>query len=158
MEKLRIIGCAILEKPPGNGFFSLNQLIEITGLDRIEIRRTLEKLNREKLVVQITKIPKYKSAKGRPSLAITYNIADKKKFKERMAPKMKEGTAQDRMWSIIHAREEFKVRDLIVLADVKRENARWYVKKLRRAEIVQNVGYNGWKLIKDIGPKRPYVG
>jgi hypothetical protein len=158
MERLRFIGCAILQKSPGNEFFSLDQLIEITGLKRIEIRRTIEKLSREKLVMQIQKMPDYELVKGRPRLAITYHIANKKKLIERMAPKLKEGTALDKMWAIIRARINFTVQDLIVLAEVKRENARSFVKALRRAGIVRNIGYRDWALIKDTGPRRPYVG
>jgi len=166
MEKLRIIGGAILEKSPGNEFFSLNQILEITGLDRIEIRRVLEQFSREKLILKLTKRPTYLRAeiglpKGRPPLAITYHVKNKKKLTERVAPKLREGTIQDRMWSIIRARENFTVQDLIVLAEAKRESARWFVKMLRRAGYVRPSKAGGpgveWRLLRDCGPKRPYV-
>lgn len=171
MEKIRIIGCAILKKSPGNEFFSLDQIIEVTGLDRIGIRRVLEQLTREKLILKIDKRPgymkvtnahPYPESKGRPPLAITYHVKNKKKLTERVAPKLKEGTALDRMWSIIRARGRFTVRDLIVLAEVGLENARWFVKMLRRAGFVRPLRPGGpgveWILIKDPGPKRPHVG
>jgi hypothetical protein len=92
-------------------------------------------------------------------------VAGKKKLAERIAPKLKEETAQDRMWSVIRNKSEmdgcFKVRDVIILADVKRENARWFVKMLRRAGYIRPSKPGGpgveWRLIRDCGPKRPYV-
>ena len=171
MEKLRLVGCAILEKSPGNEFFSLAQLIQITGLNRIELRRILEQFNREKLILKITKMPTYFKGeidfpRGRPPLAITYHIADKKGLINRVAPKLKENTSQDRMWSVIRNKNIsdgcFTVKGLITLAAVKRENARWFVKMLRRAGYIRPSKPGGpgveWTLIKDVGPKRPYVG
>ena len=166
MEKLRIIGRVILGKSPGNEFLSLDQIIEITGLDRIAIRRALEQFSREKLILKITKRPTYLDAefglpKGRPPLAITYHVKNKKKLIERVARKLREGTIQDRMWSIIRARGRFTVQDLIVLAEAKHESARWFVKMLRRAGYIRPSKPGGpgveWRLLRDCGPKRPYV-
>jgi hypothetical protein len=173
MEKLRIVGGAILEQPASE-FFTLDQVIEITGLDRAGIRRALERLSREKIVVKIEKKPgyikvenayPYPEAKGRPPLAITYRVKDRGKLTGRVAPKLKENTAQDKMWSVIRNKSRhdgsFTVRDVITLAEVKFENARWYIKMLRRGGIVQASGKCGhgtsWTLIKDPGPRRPYV-
>ncbi len=171
VERLRIIGCAVLEKSPGNEFFSLDQIIEITGLDRIAVRRSLEQFSREKLILKLSKRPTYLRAeiglpKGRPPLAITYHVKSKKKLRERVIPKLKEETDQDRMWSVIRNKQEvdgyFTIRGVIILAEVKRENARWFVKMLRRAGIVRPSKSGGpgvtWTLIKDPGPRRPYVG
>ena len=104
--------------------------------------------------------------KGRPSLAITYRVADKKGLVERVAPKMKEGTAQDRMWTAMryksHADRTFSVAEIVKLANVNKEHTRWFFKSLRRAGIVQPSKAGGpgveWILIKDTGPRRPYVG
>ena len=169
VEKLRIVGCAILKRPT-NQFFTLDQIIEITGLSRIGVRRILERFSRERLVLKITKMPNYFKGeiappKGRPPLAITYHVAAKKKLSDRVAPKLKEGTAQDRMWSVIWNKSEmegcFTLRDVVILAAVGRENARWYLKMLRRAGFVRPSKARGrgvyWRLIKDPGPKRPYV-
>ena len=165
MEKLRIIGLVIVGK--SNQFFTLDRLIEITGLDRISIRRALEKFSREKLVLKIDKKAgylkvenayPYPETKGRPPLSITYRVKDKKKLINRVAPKLKEDTAQERMWKIIRARIKFRISDLIILAEAKRENARWFVKMLRRAGIVGQTSRGQWVLYKDTGPRRPYVG
>ena len=93
--------------------------------------------------------------------SLTYRITDKKALAKRIAPKLKEETVQDRMWFIIRKKRLFVLRDLIVLAGVKRETARWFLKALRRAGIVRPSRPAGpgveWRLVKDVGPKRPYV-
>jgi hypothetical protein len=56
------------------------------------------------------------------------------------------------------------LRDLVVLAGAKRENARWFVKMLYRAGYISPSKSGGpgveWSLIrfKDPGPQRPYLG
>ena len=171
MEKLRIIGAAILDRE-GNEFFTLDQVVEISGVDRLAVRRILEKLNRESLVIRIAKKPTYQLAnveielgKGRPPLALTYCVGNKKKLTERVAPKLRENTTYDRMWSVIRNKNKvdgnFSVRDLVTLGEVKRENARWYLKRLRKAGFVQpsKAGGRGvtWVLLKDPGPRRPAI-
>jgi len=180
MEKLRIVGKAIFEDgidKDGNfvdRFFTLDQLIDITGLSRTEIRRIMEKLSRENLVIEVAKKPGYLLLKnplpwpdgnGRPPLAITYRVRNKEKLTQRIKPRQKENTAQDRMWSVIRNKTKvdglFQVRDLVVLGEVKRENARWYLKQLRRAGIVKPSRDGGpgvtWTLLKDTGPRRPAI-
>jgi len=174
VEKLRFVGCAVLEKSPASQFFTLDQVVEIVGFDRLTVRRALEKLSREKIIIKIAKKALYQLessaqidlGKGRPPLAITYHIADKKGLINRIAPKLKENTSQDRMWSVIRNKNIsdgcFTVAELITLAAVKRENARWFVKMLRRAGIIRPSKPGGpgveWILVKDVGPRRPYVG
>ncbi len=90
----------------------------------------------------------------------------KKVMAEKIGPKLREGTAQDRIWSVIRNKSKldgyFTVQDLITLAEVKREMARWFVKMLRRAEYIKPSKPMGpgveWRLIRDCGPRRPYVG
>ena len=171
MEKLRVVGAIVVEK--GNEFFALDQIVEMAGFDRITVRRILEKLRREELVVTIAKKGAYQLesagevelGKGRPPLAITYHIRSKEKFIKRVGPKLKENTAQDKMWSVIRHKSRlegsFSVRDVVVLAEVKHEHARWFVKMLRRAGYLSCSAPGGkgvtWTLIKDPGPKRPYI-
>lgn len=168
MENLRFIGCAILEGPGGE-FFSLDRLVGVTGLDRKAVRRVMERLTRERLIIKVSQKPGYHKQDsiqiefhgGRPPLAITYHVANRKKLIEKVAPKLKDGTAHDRMWRIIRAKGIFTISDLIILAEAKRENARWFAKMLRRAGIIAPSKAAGhgvtWRLIKDVGPKRPYV-
>lgn len=165
-ERLRIIGCAILEKT--SGFFSLDQIVELTGFDRGETRHVLERLSRDKLIIQIEKQIKAKEEfpRGRPVMAITYCTGKQGELKTRITPKLKEGTAQDRVWSVIRNKSKmdghFTIHDLIILAEVKRESVRWFTKMLRRAGYIAPSKPRGqgvyWTLIKDPGPKRPYVG
>ncbi len=84
----------------------------------------------------------------------------------RVAHKLKEGTAQDRMWSVIRNKSKmdghFTTHDVVILAEVKREMARWTLKMLRRAGYIRPSKPRGrgtyWTLVKDPGPRRPYVG
>jgi DNA-binding IclR family transcriptional regulator len=140
MEKLRVVGAVVADK--NTEFFSLDQVVELTGFERTEVRRALEKLLREKLVLKITRTPKDPTwMKGRPRLTITYHVADQEKLVERVAPRLKEDTAQDRMWTAMryksHADGSFTLADVITLAKVGREHARWFVKMLRRAGYVE---------------------
>ncbi len=167
MEHLRIIGCAVLQKSPGNEFFSLDQIVEVTGLNRIEVRRALEKLHREKLVLKIEKRtkPQEEYPRGRPVLEITYHVASQEKLQTRVAPKLKEGTTQDRIWSVIRNKSKmdghFTTHDIVILGEVKRESARWTLKMLRRAGFIVPSKARGrgtyWTLVKDPGPQRPYI-
>jgi len=164
MEKLRIIGCAILETVPGNEFFTLDRVVEISGFGRCDVKRTIERLSREKLILTVAKkaaAVEVALGKGRPPLAITYHLADKKALRERVAPKMKEDTIADRLWKAIRYKRVFTIKYLASMTDVKWEYVRWFVKGLRRAGIVAMNGPGGpgttWRLIKDVGPRRPYI-
>jgi DNA-binding Lrp family transcriptional regulator len=157
-ERLKIIGEVVLGE---KGCFTVGKISRKTGLSPSDVRTVLDRLFREGLLLRIKIDPQFAPAaglRGRPPAKLLYQKKSKKKVAEKVAPKLKEGTALDRMWSIIRARVNFTVHDIIVLAEVGRENARSFVKALRRAGIVRNVGYREWVLIKDTGPRRPYVG
>ena len=154
MERLKIVGEIILEE---KGCFTVNHISKKTGLSAPDVRAVLDRLFREGLLLRIKTAPKLATLRGRPPSKLLYQKKNKKEFTKKISPQLKENTASDRMWSIIRARGSFTIQDLIVLAEVGRENARWFVKMLRRAGIVRNVGYRNWALVKDPGPTRPYV-
>lgn len=155
MERLKIIGEVVLDE---KGFFTVNRISQKTGLSSSDVRTVLDRLFREGLLLRIKIDPKYAPPRGRPPAKLLYQKKNKKKFLQKIAPRLKEGTALDRMWAIIRARINFTVQDIVVLAEVGRENARWFVKALRRASIIRRIGHKEWSLIKDPGPRRPYVG
>lgn len=158
MERLKIIGEIVLGE---KGCFTVGKVSRVTGLSAPDVRVVLDRLFREGLLLRIKIDPQFAPAaglRGRPPARLIYQKKSKKNLARKIAPKLKENTALDGMWSIIRARINFTVQDLIVLAEVGRENARSFVKALRRAGIVRNVGYRDWALIKDTGPRRPYVG
>ncbi len=163
MEVLRPIGAVILERM-STSFFSLDQLMEISGHGRIPVRRALERLCREGIIKKIEKFQQGtfrdgEFLRGRPALQITYRLADKKKLAARIASKLKEGTAADRMWKVIRYQGRFNRHELVSLAEVTFENAKWYTKQLRKAGIIIPSKKGGpgveWVLIKDTGAKRP---
>jgi DNA-binding Lrp family transcriptional regulator len=160
VERLKIVGEIL---PEEKGFFTVKKIAEKTGLPQSDVQTVLDRLFREGLVLRFRLDPKFAPiSRGRPAARTFYQKSSKKKIADRVAPKLKEGTAQDHMWSVIRNKQEmdghFTVRDVIILADVGRENARWFVKMLRRAGIVRQRSRGEWTLIKDPGPKRPYVG
>jgi hypothetical protein len=75
---------------------------------------------------------------------------------------MQQGEIVDRVWKVIRCKKVFTLIELIIIAEVKRETARWYLKQLRAAGIVKPSAEAGpgveWTLLKDPGPKRPHTG
>jgi len=162
--RLKIIGKVISLK---NGFFSVKQISKETLIGSKDVQIVLDRLFREGLIERFDLIPnpgEDSPLRGRPKKRVIYQVTNKNEFKKRFGPKMKENTAQGRMWKIIRGKEDFTVRDLIVLAGVKKENARWFVKMLSKAKYISPFGSVGrsvqWGLIRlrDPGPKRPFLG
>jgi hypothetical protein len=150
-----------------NGFFSVKQVSKETLIRSKDIQTVLDTLFREGLVERFDLIPnpgEDSPLRGRPKKRKIYQVSNKKKFKERFGPKLKHNTAADRMWKIIRYRENLTIRDLIVLCNVGKEYARWYVKMLVRAGFICPCGSVSraleWRLVRlrDPGPRRPYIG
>ncbi len=165
-ERLRIVVRAILQ---GQGFVSAKQIATKTIIGARGVRVVLDRLMREGLVQRFDLVPnpgERSPLRGRPKKRVVYQVVDKKRLEERIAPKFKKDTAGDRIWSVIRnkakADGQFTVRDIVALAVVKIDNARWFVKMLHRAGFVRPLVEHGqgvrWRLIKDPGPRRPYVG
>ncbi len=161
-ERLKIIGEVILGE---QGLFTVKKICRETGLSQIDVRTVLDRLFREGVLMRFRMDPLMPPLRGRPASRLTYQVKTKKIMAEKIGPKLREGTAQDRIWSVIRNKSKldgyFTVQDLITLAEVKREMARWFVKMLRRAGIIKPSKPMGpgveWRLIRDCGPKRPYV-
>jgi hypothetical protein len=150
-----------------NGFFSVKQISMETCIGSKDVQIVFDRLFREGLLERFVLIPnpgEDSPLRGRPKKRMIYQVANKNEFEKRFGPKLKENTAADRMWKIIRYLESFTVRDLIVLADVKKENARWFVKMLSKAKYISSFRPVGrsveWGLIRlrDPGPKRPFLG
>jgi len=161
MEKLRTIGKAVLEA--NEFFFSLDQIVKKTKMHRCEVCHVLTKLCLEGLVKRAASKMRqeYQERRGRPYYDIIYRICNKDALAAKIAPKLKEETAQDKMWKVIRYLRVFTRSDLIRTAEVSRENAKWYTKMLHRGGYLKPSKPGGpgveWRLVKDVGPKRPYV-
>lgn len=160
MERLKIIGKVLSEK---NGLFSAKQISEETGVPFKESEMVLDRLCREGLLEKY----RFESllapvGRGRPKARIIYQVANKQQLQSRLAPRQKEDTAQDRMWMVIRYLRTFSRSDLIRLAEAKFETAKFFTKMLRRAGYIKPSREHGrgieWSLVKDPGPRRPYVG
>jgi predicted transcriptional regulator len=162
VERLKIIGEVILQE---RGLFTVKKIARETGLSVGDVQTVLDRLFRAGLLLRFKTDAEFAPLRGRPKPKMLYQPASREAVAKKIAPKLKENTSQDRMWSVIRSfsklKGPFTVRDLIILAEVKRENARWFVKMLRRAGIVKPSKPGGpgveWTLIKDTGPRRPYV-
>jgi hypothetical protein len=160
MSKLGTIGKAILKHHPC-GFFSLDQIVKLTGFSRKFVTDTLVILSQEGVIKKIKKQKKEHILGHPPRFSLTYT-ANRRALAARIAPRLKEGTTQDRMWFIIRKRGHFTLKDIIILAQVKRAMARWYLKALRGLGIIQPSRTGGgigveWRLVSDPGVKRPYI-
>jgi len=160
MERLKIIGKTISSK---NRLFSVGEISAETMIDPLNVQIVLDRLYREGLVQRFRLVSESASPlRGRPKKNVAYQVRNKKEFKERIAPRLKEDTAQDRVWQVIRCLRNFTRGDLIRIADVSVEIAVWFTKMLHRAGFValskrQGQGVH-WRLIRDPGPRRPYLG
>lgn len=160
MSKLADLGKAILEHYP-HGFFSLDQVIGATKLPRKFVTDTLVSLSKDGAVKKVKKLRKEHIPGQSPRFSLIYS-ANRKALAVRIAPRLKEETVQDRMWAAIRKSKSIDLRDLIILAVVKRGYAEWYLKALRGLGIIHPSRRGGgpgivWNLIKDVGIKRPYI-
>jgi len=158
VNRLRIVGNELLKRE--RTFFSLAQIVRATGLEREKVRDILIGLWREKLLVRVRKNRDYSWSNGPPLLNVRYRVVVPGKLAARIAPQYRgENNAADRIWFIVRKKVTFTRRDLRVLAGASSSNVRWYTKKLAKAGIISTRGRSGeWVLLKDVGPRRPYVG
>ncbi len=157
MRRRYIIGNAILKQ---KGFFSLDQIVRESHYRRDDARQALAGFVKEGLIKEIRRRKQSQYKGGAAPLIILYGIINKKDFESKIAPKYRgENNSSDRMWFVIRKKRVFTRRDLCVLTNVPKETVRWFTKMLARAQIIASSGRSGeWRLIKDTGPRRPYVG
>ena len=143
MTRTQIIKDFILKR---RGFFSLDQIVQGTGYPRTIIRIVLDNLSREGLIRET----KRSGTVGRPGI---YRINRAEEGQQ---------IALNRMWTTIRYNGTLELSDLIKLASVKRETARSFLKSLRRGGFITPSKPTGrgvyWTLVKDPGPRRPYIG
>ena len=157
MNKTRIFATELLKH--GRNFFSLAQIIKATGLDRTVVRDTLLTLHSEGFLRRVHRDLDPYAGKGPQTWNIRYRVIRPKDLAEKIAPKYRGGyTLSDKMWFYIRKKRIFTRGDLRLLKGVSKETVRWYTKMLHRAGIICVSGRGEWTLIKDVGPRRPYIG
>ena len=161
MSKLGVIGKAILEHYP-NGFFSLDQVVKVTGMSRKYVTDVLVVFSQGGLIQKIKKQRKEHIPGHSPRFSLIYRVKNKKTLAARIAPRLKGETVQMRLWQVIRKKRSFNLQDLIAFARAKRGMARWYLKALRGMGIIQPSRTGGgpgveWTLTGDFGPDRPYL-
>ncbi len=163
MNKTRVIGNELLKR--GRNFFSLAQIIRTTGLDRKAVRDVLLTLHSEGFLRRIHRTPEpYTRGRGPQLMNIRYRLINPKRLAEKIAPRYRgENNALDKIWKVIrykaHSDGFFMRADIRTLTGIASQTVRWYTKMLARAGIIVTDGKSGeWRLVKDVGPRRPYVG
>jgi DNA-binding IscR family transcriptional regulator len=162
MNRVRLVGTEILKH---RGFFSIDQIQDRTGISRRLCRDVLVLFCQEGIIRQIKKWPMGHVFGKPPMYGMVYRFVNRKKLAARIVPRRCEGTVQDRMWSVIFNKFKnygsFNLHDLTVLAGAEKNYVRWYLKALRRDGYILPSRNSGpgieWRLIKDLGPRRPYV-
>jgi DNA-binding IclR family transcriptional regulator len=157
MTRHQIIGNSILKH---QGFFSLDQIVRETKYRRDDARQALAGFVKEGLIREIRRRKKSQYRGGAAPLIISYGVINRKKLAEKIIPKYRgQNNASDRVWFVIRKKKIFTRRDICVLAGVSKSQVRWYTKMLARAGYIKSSGRSGeWTLIKNPGPRRPYVG
>jgi hypothetical protein len=143
ISRKQIIKNIILKR---RGFFSLDKIVAETHFPRSAVKKILAGFVAERLIKEARK----PGSIGHPGI---YRVNQ---------PEEGEGIALNRMWIVIRSKREFELADLIKLANVKRETARSFIKALRKGGFISPNKPTGrgvfWTLIKDVGPRRPYIG
>ena len=165
MNRVQTIGGAILERFHDR-FFTMEHVMGATGIPSRYVRDIMALLVKDGLVTKVKKQAKPEKEWGRSiSYTITFRLADRKKMAERIGPVRLRNTVQDRLWYVMRTlfkrNGTFTLRDLVVLAGVKRNTAHWYLKALKRAGHAEHLQKGGagveWRLTQDVGPRRPSI-
>jgi hypothetical protein len=140
-------------------FFTLAQVVRSTRLPREDVRDVLIELRIDGHLRQIRKtVAPYIKEKGPSMMNVTYRLLNPKKLAQKIESKPRgKNTIEDRMWFIIRKLRIFTRQDLRVLAGAGFETSRWYTKMLHRAGYIATPDRGEWRLIRDVGPKRPYI-
>lgn len=140
-------------------FFTLDQVVRLTRLPRDDVRDVLINLRLNGYLRKIRKtVTPYIRGKGPSVMNVTYRVLNPQKLVQKIGVKPRgENTIADRMWFIIRKLRVFTRRDLRVLAGAGFETVCSYTKMLRRAGYVARSDGGEWRLVKDVGPTRPYV-
>ena len=138
------------------GLISLRQLTYTLDAERERVRATMGYLIRQG-AVSIAHSWKSSRPSGRGPFIkeVTYAISRQKLAELLKKPSLKPLSGWERMYRTVRAMKRFTRDDLCQLADVKRNNAEQYTKKLREKGLIRYQGKGTWLLIKDPGPRRP---
>jgi hypothetical protein len=142
------------------GLFSLTNIVGATGYDRKQVRRALEKLEREGHIKRVSEAeyPLPGFSKGRPNkeprytpkISLTRRIARTRDVRQK-------NTLWDAIWRAVRHMRRFAKRDLAIITGASIENVRYFTKLLRAAGYIKVSEGNIWALTKDPGPKRPHT-
>lgn len=139
-------------------YYTLAQVVKLTGLERKAVRHRLWKLESAGLIKRVScriiMLPN--RSKGKE---ICYrNILQPLREKTR-PPRPQKENGWDKMWKAIRALRQFTREDLSILCEQSIYNVQFFTKRYRKLGYIRPLREGGrnvkWVLIKDAGPKRP---
>jgi hypothetical protein len=143
-------------------YYTLSQIVKITGLERKAVRHKLWKLESAGLIMRVSfrKRPLPNFSRGSPMKGICYRNTKLQSLREKTKPpRTKKENGWDKMWKAIRALRQFTRDDLAILCEQSIFNVRYFTKRLRQLGYIRPLRERGrnilWVLIKDAGPKRP---
>jgi predicted ArsR family transcriptional regulator len=154
---IRDVAKACLQR---RGIFSLTNIVNTTNLSRNQVRRALEKLEREGHITRVseTESPLPGFSKGRPNKEPRYT--PRASLAKRVASTddvRQKNTLWDAMWRAIRHMRRFTKRDIAIISGASLENVRYFTKRLRAAGYIKPYDGSTWALVTDPGPKRPCI-
>ncbi len=143
-------------------FFTLSQIVELTGQNRSEARHRLWKLEGAGLITRVKcweMSPTYE--KGKPANEMCYRNTRLLDKRAAARPAKKEN-GWDKMWRTVRALRRFTRLDLMTICGQTEHNVREFTKTYRDLGYIRCHGMGGpkvtWSIAKDSGAKRPKAG
>jgi len=145
----------------GTRYYTLSQVVKLTGFERKAVRHKLWKLESAGLLTRVScrKIPLPNFSKGKPMKEICYRNKFQSLREKTKPPRTIKANGWDRAWKAIRALRQFTREDLAILSEQSIHNVRYFTKRYRKLGYIKPLRESGrnvlWVLIKDAGPKRP---
>jgi hypothetical protein len=142
-------------------YYTLSQVVKLTGFDRKTVRHKLWKLESAGLIKRVSskkiKLPNLSIGKEICYRNILQALREKTK-----PPRPQKENGWDKMWKAIRALRQFTREDLAILCEQNIYNVRFFTKRYRKLGYIRPLREGGrnvlWVLIKDAGPRRPLEG
>jgi hypothetical protein len=142
-------------------YYTLSQVVTLTGLERKAVRHKLWKLESAGLLkrVHCRKIMLPNHSRGKE---ICYRNILQLLGEKTRPPRPQKENGWDKMWKAIRALRQFTREDLTILCEQSIYNVQFFTKRYRKLGYIRPLREGGrnvlWVLIKDAGPRRPLEG
>jgi len=145
----------------GDEDYTITQIIEVSGMERHEIKPRLRLLQNAGLISK-TNTRWAPTEGGRPLKEIWYRNTEllAASLKPRIKPLNAPSNSWDKMWKVVRALRRFTRNDLAVICEQSLGNVQRFTIRYRQHGYLRCLGKAGtknpiWILLKDPGPLRP---